>query len=215
MAELKGFIVHLDTKPQWDMLSDQQAAALIRALLSYAINGEQLETEDGMLKIAFSFMSQQIDRDAEKYKAKCDRNAENAKKRWENKDADASGGMQADASNANKNNNGNNNPKGKRKEKQGAARTPSDTEQPDDKAAPTEEEVAQYCKRRNNGIDAARFIAYYEAVGWMQGSTPITDWKALIRKWETAPHSRDKPAQAGGSSIDTADLDALMRRGAS
>jgi hypothetical protein len=53
------------------MLSDQQAAALIRALLSYAINGEQLETEDGMLKIAFSFMSQQIDRDAEKYKAKC------------------------------------------------------------------------------------------------------------------------------------------------
>ena len=49
----------------------------------------------------------------------------------------------------------------------------------------------------------------------MQGSTPITDWKALIRKWETMPHSRDKPAQAGGSSIDTADLDALMRRGAS
>lgn len=212
MAELKGFIVHLDTKPQWDMLSDQQAAALIRALLSYASNGEQLETEDGMLKIAFSFMSQQIDRDAEKYKAKCDRNAENAKKRWEKENADASDHMQADANDANKNNNVNNNPKGKRKEKQEAARTPSDPEQPVDKAAPTEEEVAQYCKQRKNGIDAARFIAYYEAVGWMQGSTPISDWRALIRKWETASHSRDKPGQAGGSSIDTADLDILMRR---
>lgn len=215
MAELKGFIVHLDTKPQWDMLSDQQAAALIRALLSYAESGEQLETEDGMLKIAFSFMSQQIDRDAEKYKAKCDRNAENAKKRWENENANASDRMQADANDANNNNNRNNNQKRKRKEKQEGARTPSDPEQSEDKAAPTEEEVARYCKQRKNGIDAARFVAYYDAVGWMQGSTPITDWRALVRKWETMPHSRDKPAQAGGSSIDTADLDALMRRGAS
>ena len=53
---------------------------------------------------------------------------------------------------------------------------------------PTVEEVAQYCKERNNGIDAQSFIDFYESKGWMVGKNHMKDWKAAIRTWE----SRDK-----------------------
>ena len=50
--------------------------------------------------------------------------------------------------------------------------------------APTVEEVAAYCKERNNGVDPHRFIAHYEAVGWKVGKNPMKDWKAAVRTWE-------------------------------
>lgn len=49
---------------------------------------------------------------------------------------------------------------------------------------PTVQEVEAYCKERNNGIDANRFVDYYEARGWMLGKNHIKDWKACIRTWE-------------------------------
>ena len=50
---------------------------------------------------------------------------------------------------------------------------------------PTLEEVQEYCKERNNNIDAEQFIDYYEANGWKQsGNKPIINWKACIRTWE-------------------------------
>lgn len=50
---------------------------------------------------------------------------------------------------------------------------------------PTLEEVEEYCKERNNGINAQRFIDYYETNGWKQGKgKPIKDWRACVRTWE-------------------------------
>lgn len=50
--------------------------------------------------------------------------------------------------------------------------------------APSKDEVEEYCKSRNNGIDAQHFIDYYAARGWMVGKTKMKDWKAAIRTWE-------------------------------
>ena len=50
--------------------------------------------------------------------------------------------------------------------------------------APTVEEVKAYCDERNNGIDAQRFVDYYQARGWMTGKNRIKDWKACVRTWE-------------------------------
>ena len=56
---------------------------------------------------------------------------------------------------------------------------------------PTLEEVSAYCMERGNGVDAERFISYYESNGWKVGKNPMKDWKAAVRTWE-----RDnKPAQ--------------------
>ena len=49
---------------------------------------------------------------------------------------------------------------------------------------PTVEEVKAYCAERNNGIDAERFVDYYEARGWKIGKNQMKDWKAAVRTWE-------------------------------
>lgn len=49
---------------------------------------------------------------------------------------------------------------------------------------PTLEEVKEYCKERNNNIDAQRFIDFYESKDWMIGKNKMKDWKAAIRTWE-------------------------------
>lgn len=49
---------------------------------------------------------------------------------------------------------------------------------------PTLEEVSEYCKERNNGINAQSFIDFYESKGWMIGKNKMKDWKACIRTWE-------------------------------
>ena len=50
---------------------------------------------------------------------------------------------------------------------------------------PTVEDVAEYCRERNNGIDAQTFVDFYQAKGWMIGKNPVRDWKACVRTWES------------------------------
>lgn len=49
---------------------------------------------------------------------------------------------------------------------------------------PALSEVQDYCSERNNGINAERFVDYYEAKGWKIGNSPMKDWKAAVRTWE-------------------------------
>lgn len=74
--------------------------------------------------------------------------------------------------------------------------------------APSLEEVQDYCAERRNGIDARRFIDYYESIGWKVGKNPMKDWKAAIRGWERNGVSNVKNAEAPPPSYD---LDAIMR----
>ena len=49
---------------------------------------------------------------------------------------------------------------------------------------PTIFEVQDYCKLRNNNIDAEAFIDFYESKGWMVGKNKMKDWKSAVRTWE-------------------------------
>lgn len=49
---------------------------------------------------------------------------------------------------------------------------------------PSVQEVGEYCKSRNNGIDAQQFVNFYESKGWRVGKEPMKDWKAAVRTWE-------------------------------
>lgn len=49
---------------------------------------------------------------------------------------------------------------------------------------PTAEEVSQYCRERNNGVDAVAFVDFYASKGWVVGRSPMKDWKAAVRTWE-------------------------------
>lgn len=49
---------------------------------------------------------------------------------------------------------------------------------------PTVEQVDDYCQKRKIGVSARRFVDFYASKGWFVGSSPMTDWRAAVRRWE-------------------------------
>ena len=60
---------------------------------------------------------------------------------------------------------------------------------------PTVDEVAAYCRERNNGIDAEAFVDFYDSKGWLIGKNPMKDWKAAVRTWERKDNRTSKGAK--------------------
>ena len=57
---------------------------------------------------------------------------------------------------------------------------------------PALEEVATYCKERNNNIDPMQFIDYYSARGWrFNNGGKMKDWRATVRTWERRNYSNN------------------------
>ena len=74
-----SFLIYLDYKEQFELLSDEELGRLLRAIMLYEETGEITELS-GMLKMAFSFIKTQLDKDRQKYEDKCEKNRENAKR---------------------------------------------------------------------------------------------------------------------------------------
>lgn len=67
-------------------ITEEQAGKLFKALAAYRLNSEAPDFgDDTALKILFHQFSEHIAINEEKYKETCRKNAESAKKRWENK----------------------------------------------------------------------------------------------------------------------------------
>ena len=61
-------------------------------------------------------------------------------------------------------------------------------------APPTVEEVASYCKTRNNTVNAQAFVDYYTGRGWyLSKGVKVKDWRACVRTWEQRePKKKDR-----------------------
>ncbi|MCR4779975.1 MAG: DUF6291 domain-containing protein [Ruminiclostridium sp.] len=88
-----------------------------------------------------------------------------------------------------------------------------------ERAVPTLREVEDYCRERNNGINAQKFFDYYSADGWKIGGRPVRDWKAVVRVWETRerPDSGRKCTygalpDSGRPSYDIEEIERAARR---
>lgn len=57
---------------------------------------------------------------------------------------------------------------------------------------PSVDEVAQYCRDRNNTVDAEAFVAFYESNGWKVGRNPMRDWRQAVITWEKRQHEQRK-----------------------
>ena len=66
--------------------------------------------------------------------------------------------------------------------------------------APSVEEIESFCSQEQLSIDAQKFVDNYAAKGWTIGSTPVHDWKALVRKWarEDQERASEQPPQRNG-----------------
>lgn len=50
--------------------------------------------------------------------------------------------------------------------------------------APSAEEVSEYAREYGHPqFNAAKFVDYYESIGWKVGKNPMKDWKAAVRGW--------------------------------
>lgn len=80
---------------------------------------------------------------------------------------------------------------------------------------PTVDEVRAYCAERQNGVDAERFVAWYQANGWKVGKNPMKDWRAAVRTWERDdphPAAKNTPPKNDHAAMPTkADVESTRR----
>ena len=75
----KSFVLYIDYWQHLELLTIEERGELLTALYDYVRTGA-LPDLDNSLKMAFSFIRAQLDRDAEKYEAICERNRTNGEK---------------------------------------------------------------------------------------------------------------------------------------
>ena len=78
----KGFVVYGDIHAVVDELTDEQTGKLFKGMITYFATGKAPKF-DGVLKYVWIPIRQQMDRDKEKYDAKCEKNREKIQKYWD------------------------------------------------------------------------------------------------------------------------------------
>ena len=81
----KAFNIYCDTYEHVELLDMQERGELLTALYDYANSGKRPEFKNAGLRMAFSFMRSQMDRDFAKYEARCEHNRAIAQKRKANR----------------------------------------------------------------------------------------------------------------------------------
>ena len=74
-----SFLMYLDYEEQFNLLSNEEIGILMKAIIHYE-KTKEIPNLEGMVKMAFSFIKTQLDRDREKYHKKCEKNKENGTK---------------------------------------------------------------------------------------------------------------------------------------
>lgn len=83
MAKGKSFLIYIDIRKNLELLSDDEAGKVFKAIVEYADIGRLPQFGDRSLQVFFNTITDQIDRDREKYEKRCGVNRENQQKRWE------------------------------------------------------------------------------------------------------------------------------------
>jgi hypothetical protein len=75
----KGFVLYADQKELFDQLPNDKAGELIKHIFAY-VNDEDPQTDDILIKLAFTPIKQALKRDLIKYSERCQANKVNGKK---------------------------------------------------------------------------------------------------------------------------------------
>lgn len=79
-AEKKSLLLYYDYKSHFDFLTDEQLGRIVRSMLEYEVDGVLPEFDEPILKMTFSFIRSNLDRDREKWVKMCKTNKENGDK---------------------------------------------------------------------------------------------------------------------------------------
>lgn len=89
--EKRSFVLYYEYREHLQILTDEERGKLLMALLDYGATGEA-QPLDGAARMAFSFITSQMDRDAERYAEKCKKRSEAGKQGGRPRKAKASEG---------------------------------------------------------------------------------------------------------------------------
>ncbi len=183
MKYLKIFTDFLDVV---EPLNDDERGRLFIAMLGYALDGREPELP-GNERFVWAVAKQHIDREVHSYKTKV-ASMETARSCLQKQRSDKETLIPEED---------NDNDKYKNKYKDNERVCPSAAPAASRAlAVPTLEEVEAYCQERGNRVNARRFMDFYTANGWRMGKTPMKDWKAAVRSWETNGMDDPRPAPA-------------------
>ena len=185
-------------------LKNEQLGKLLRSIFDYTINGTI--TQDSEIIVAFMFIKNQIDIDSKKWEEERKKRSEAGRlggiQRAINQNQTLSNAKQTQATlsnakqnqanqgdnvnvNVNVNDNVINNNKKTIQKK------------------PTIEEIENYCKERNNNVNANAFYDFYESKDWYIGKNKMKDWKACVRTWERNEKGKSKTPDWFNKDIKT------------
>ena len=194
-------------------LDDAERGRLLTAMLEYTLTGEAGDLR-GNERFVFPLIKSQIDRDNAKYQEICKKNRENGKAgaKASNRQRPPANAPQDkgeykdqyEEEGENKDENENENKEeekreeeGECKEKEKAPGTPEGVQRAHRFHPPTLSQVRDYVYERNSPVDPQGFLDFYQAKGWMVGSTPMQDWKAALRNAESWERWQRQERQQG------------------
>lgn len=169
-----SFIFYRSFYEAIDALPEDKQLVLFRMICELGLNNLEITEQDKMIKAMFTLIEPQIKANNRRY--------ENGKKggrpitKTKPKD---NLDLTKTKPNVNENVNVNDNKKKIVKEK-------SFTK-------PSLEEIENYCKERNNNINANNFYDFYESKNWYVGKNKMKDWKACVRTWEQRNTKNKEP----------------------
>lgn len=165
--EKKSFLLYCDIIHTVEQLTDEQAGDLFRHILRY-VNDQDPQSDSVITKIAFEPIKQALKRDLDKYKSICERNSDNAKKRW---DATASDRIPKHTKNADIDIDIDIDIDKDRKVNKGFVK-------------PSIEEIKTYMTEIGMADVSEKWFDYYESNGWLVGKNKMKNWKAAVRTWK-------------------------------
>ena len=221
----ESYMLYRGWNPLFENLPKEQLGELFYAICCYQ-SGKEYTIENPLIKGVFEMVLMQFKKDEEKYISNCEAKAKNGKKGAESRWQDDNNTTSENGKNGKCHSEDGKNGKcyfSHNEEKTEMAKMAIEEEEEDkeeDKeeveevptvpkkrearkrfSPPSAAEVREYCRERENAVDAESFVDFYAAKGWKVGNAPMKDWKAAVRTWE----KRDNRAAPRAKPIDTND----------
>ena len=219
----ESYMLYRGWNPLFENLPKEQLGELFYAICCYQ-SGKEYTIENPLIKGVFEMVLMQFKKDEEKYISNCEAKAKNGKKGAESRWQDDSNTTSENGKNSKCHSEDGKNGKcyfSHNEEKTEMAKMAIEEEEEVEEEVEVEEvptvpkkrearkrfsppsaaEVREYCRERENAVDAESFVDFYAAKGWKVGNAPMKDWKAAVRTWE----KRDNRAAPRRGAFDAND----------
>lgn len=215
----ESYMLYRGWNPLFENLPKEQLGELFYAICCYQ-SGKEYTIENPLIKGVFEMVLMQFKKDEEKYISNCEAKAKNGKKGAESRWQDDNNNTSENGKNSKCHSEDGKNGKcyfSHNEEKTEMAKMAIEEEDKEEVeevptvpkkrearkrfSPPSAAEVREYCRERENAVDAESFVDFYAAKGWKVGNSPMKDWKAAVRTWEKR-ESRAAPRRGAFDAND-------------